>query len=132
MPMAERALSREGEADVHRSQSRLSWTEHAIHGSLVRQPLYLGVERTVLAVEGVVCLAVLFGVGLSFVTVALIALVVAVIHPVMVWITARDPQATEIAVRSHAYADFYAPHAALRMSGQDRISRPRPSISRAR
>lgn len=106
----------------------IRWTEHPIHGSLVRQTLYLGVERTVIALEGTLCLAVLFGVGFSVATVALVALVAIVIHPVMVWVTAKDPQATEIAVRSRAYDDFYAPHAALETSRRGRTPRPRPSV----
>ena len=104
------------------------WTEHPIHGSLIRQTLYLGVERTVIALEGTLCLAVLFGVGFSLFTAALVALVVLVIHPVMVWVTARDPQATEIAIRSRAYDDFYSPHAALGITSSGRNPRPRPSL----
>ena len=105
-----------------------TWTEHPVHGSLVRQTLYLGVERTVLGVEGTLCLAVLFGVGISLATAGLVAFVALVLHPVMVWVTAKDPQATEIAVRSHAYGDFYAPHAALTRSGGGHAPRPRPSV----
>ena len=103
-------------------------TERAIHGSLVRPVLYLGVERHVIAMEGTICLALVFGVGLSLVTLALVALVVVVVHPVMAWVTARDPQATEIYVRAHAYRDHYAPHAALRGA----VRAPRPSLPRAR
>ena len=104
------------------------WTEHPLHESLVRQTLYLGVERTVLGMEGTLCLALLFGVGFALPALALMALVVLVIHPVMVWVTARDPQATEIAVRGRTYADYYAPHAALHPSGAARAPRPRPSV----
>lgn len=105
------------------------WTQHPIHGSLVRQTLYLGVERTVIALEGTVCLAVLFGVGFSLATMGLVALVALVIHPIMVWVTAKDPQATEIAIRSRAYDDFYAPHGALDGSRRGHGVRPRPSIA---
>jgi type IV secretory pathway TrbD component len=115
-------------AEYPAGKATTAWTEHPIHGSLVRQTLYLGVERTVIALEGTLCLAVLFGVGFSFVTAALVALVVLVIHPVMVWVTAKDPQATEIAIRSRAYEDFYAPHAALGISRGGRSARPRPTL----
>ena len=107
-------------------ESRAGWTEHALHTSLVRPTLYLGVERHVIALEGTLGLALLFGVGLSWATAGLIALVVAVLHPTMVWVTNRDPQATEIAVRSRVYADFYAPHATL--GGP--TARPRPTLPR--
>ena len=48
--------------------------EHPVHASLVRPVLYLGVERHVVAVEGTLCLALLFGVGLSLATLGLVAL----------------------------------------------------------
>lgn len=88
-------------------------TEHQIHLSLVRPTLYLGVERPVIALEGTLCLALVFGIGLSWATAALVALIVVGLHPVLVWLTTRDAQMSEVAVRSRAYADFYAPHAAL-------------------
>lgn len=108
-------------------EGRAGWTEHPLHTSLVRPTLYLGVERHVIALEGTLGLALLFGVGLSWATAGLIALIVAVVHPTMIWVTTRDPQATEIAVRSRVYADFYAPHATL---GGPTL-RPRPTLSRA-
>lgn len=109
-------------------ESRAGWTEHALHASLVRPTHYFGVERHVIALEGTLCLALVFGVGLSWATAALVALVVAILHPVMVWVTTDDAQATEIAVRSRAYADYYVPHAAL--DGQ--TPRPRPTLPRTR
>lgn len=103
-------------------------TERVIHASLVRPMLYLGVERHVIAMEGTICLALVFGVGLHLATLALVALVGIVIHPVMTWVTARDPQATEIYVRAHSYRDHYAPHAELHGA----VRPPRPSLPRAR
>ena len=102
--------------------------EHPVHASLVRPVLYLGVERHVVAVEGTLCLALLFGVGLSLATLGLVALVAFVVHPVMVWLTAKDAQATEVYVRGRAYDDYYAPHASL--AGPVRA--PRPPVPRAR
>lgn len=99
-------------------------TAHPIHASLTRSRLYLGVERTVIAIEGTLCAALLFGVGLSLATVGLIALVMLVVHPVMVWATARDAQATEVFLRARAYADFYATHAGLGKPGR----KPRASV----
>lgn len=102
-------------------------TERPIHPSLVRPTLYLGVERHVIAIEGTLCLAVLFGVGLSVVTAGIIALILLVIHPVLAWSTSRDPQASEIYLRSHAYADYYAPQPGL----HEPAAPPRPSVPRA-
>lgn len=97
---------------------------HRVHASLVRPMLYMGVERPVIAFEATLCLAMLFGVGLHLVTVGLVGVVVLVIHPSMVWLTARDAQATEVYIRSRAYADYYAPQGAAHTHGRP----PRPSI----
>jgi type IV secretory pathway TrbD component len=81
----------------------------AIHPSLVRPVLYLGVERPVIALEATFCAALLFGVGPNALTFLCVAVVVTVTHPVAVWLTARDPQAVELYLRSRAYADFHTP-----------------------
>lgn len=101
---------------------------HRIHPSLVRPVLYLGVERPIIAFEATLALAVLFGVGLHLVTVGLVGVVMLVIHPSMVWVTARDAHATEVYIRSRAYADYYAPHGSAWTHGRV----PRPSIPRVR
>lgn len=103
------------------SQARV---RHRVHSSLVRPVLYMGVERPVIAFEATLCLAMLFGVGLHLVTAGLVGAVVLVIHPSIVWLTARDAQATEVYIRSRAYADYYAPHGAAHTTGRA----PRPSI----
>ena len=95
-----------------------------VYKSLHRPLTYLGVERTVVAIEGTLCAALLFGIGLSLATLGLIAMVMLIVHPAMVWVTAKDPQATEILLRTRAYADFYTTHAGLRKTGR----KPRPSI----
>ena len=95
-----------------------------VHPSLVRPVLYLGVERPVIALEATLALAVLFGVGLHLITLGLIGVVTLVIHPSMVWVTAKDAQVTEVYIRSRAYADYYAPHGAAGSRGRA----PRPSI----
>lgn len=86
--------------------------------------LYLGVERPVIAFEATLCLALLFGVGIHLVTLGLVGSIVLVIHPTMVWVSTRDPQAAEVYVRSRSYSDYYAPHGSLRRSARS----PRPSI----
>jgi type IV secretory pathway TrbD component len=99
-----------------------------IHPSLVRPELTLGVERQVAGVEATLCFALLFGARLSIATVSLVAIVVVVIHPVMVWLTAKDPEVTQIYARSRQYADFYAPHSTLWRTPRA----PRPSLPRVR
>lgn len=116
------AVDRAGERAGARDRERP--TEHPIHPSLVRPVLYLGVERPVIGLEATLCFALVLGAGPSLATLGVAAVVMLVVHPVMAWLTAKDPLATEVAVRSRAYADFYAPHAALR----GHQPRPRPSL----
>jgi type IV secretory pathway TrbD component len=101
---------------------------HRVHPSLTRPVLYMGVERPVIAFEATLALAVLFGVGVHLITLGLIGVVMLVIHPSMVWVTAKDSQATEVYIRSRAYADYYAPHGSVWTRGRP----PRPSIPGAR
>ena len=98
-----------------------------VHRSLVRPELTLGVERHVAGIEGTICFALLCSRGIGLGTLGIVALVVAVIHPVMVWLTAKDPQATQVFARSRRYADFYSPHGPVRMARA-----PRPSIPTVR
>ena len=100
---------------------------HHVHGALVRPLLYLGVERLVIALETTLCLALILGVGLALATFAVVGIIVALVHPVMVWLTTKDPLTTEVYLRSRSYADFYAPHASVNGS----TPRPRPSIPSA-
>jgi type IV secretory pathway TrbD component len=99
---------------------------HGLHLSLARPLLYLGVERTVIALEGTLCAALLMGIGVHWATIALCALVACVVHPAMVWLTAADPQPVEVYVRSRAYADYYAPQP---LAASVTSPRPRPSIA---
>ena len=109
----------------HRQAQRA--TTRPIHASLVRPELTLGVERHVAGVEATLCFALLCSRGIGLGTLGIVALVVAVIHPVMVWLTAKDPQATQVFARSRRYADFYATHSAEAI-----VRAPRPSIPRVR
>lgn len=98
--------------------------EHPVYISLVRPVHTLGVERHVIGLEATLCLALIFGIGLSVAAFALVAVIVLVLHPAMVWVTAREPIATELYVRNRVYADYYAPHAVVHR----RSTRPRPSL----
>jgi len=97
---------------------------HAIRQSLVRPMFYLGVERTVIAVEATLCLALICGAGPHLASFVICGFVVIALHPTMAWLTAKDPSVLEIYLRSRAYRDFYAPHAAVRRPGR----RAKPSI----
>ena len=90
----------------------------------MRPQLTMGVERPVIAVEWTLALALVVGLGPGLLSLGVVALVIAVIHPTMVWLTARDPQTTAVYVRSRRYADYYAPHAPLHA----RPRRPAPSV----
>ncbi len=89
-----------------------------VHPALLRVVLYGGVERPVIALEGTVAAGLIFTVGPRLVTLAVIVAIVSVIHPVMVWVTSRDPLATAIYVRSLRWRDYYAPHGTLRTRGR--------------
>lgn len=88
--------------------------ETPVYLSLVRPSLTMGVERHVAALEVVLCLALVFGLGLSLLTVAVVLAVVAAVHPAMLWLTQKEPRATELYLRNRGYADFYQPHADAR------------------
>jgi type IV secretory pathway TrbD component len=102
-------------------------TTRPVHAALVRPELTLGVERHVAGVEATLCFALLCSQGIGIGTVGVVAFVVAFVHPVMVWLTAKDPQATQVFARSRRYADFYAPH-----SAEMGTRTPRPSIPKVR
>lgn len=123
--MSASSVSEVGEPPVVHGGTR---ARLAVHPSLVRPVLYMGVERPVIAFEATLALAMLFGVGVHLITLGLICVVMLVIHPSMVWVTAKDAQATEVYIRSRAYADYYAPHGSAWTRGRP----PRPSIPGAR
>ena len=85
--------------------------KNKVHRSLIRTPLYAGVEKGFLLFEISAVGFLFFVAGFSAPT-ALVALVwVLLIHPAMVWICARDPLLIVLYVRSLSGADFYFPHA---------------------
>ena len=96
-----------------------------VHPALLRAVLYGGVERPVIALEATLAAGLLFTVGPRLVTLAVVAAIVGVLHPTMVWVTSRDPLATAIYVRSLRWRDFYPPHGALRTRGRVHPTLPR-------
>lgn len=99
-----------------------------VHPALVRPVLLAGVERPVIALEVTVAAGLLMSVGPHLITLGIVALVVGVIHPTMAWLTARDPMATAVYVRSLRWRAYYPPHAdprtALRRASRARVSLP--------
>lgn len=126
-------MPREGQGRRAES-SHLVGPASPVYLSLVRPSLTLGVERHVAALEVVVCLALVFGLGLSLVTGAVVLAVVAAVHPTMLWLTQKEPHATELYLRNRGYADYYQPHADARaeLGGPTGLRaptpRPRPTL----
>jgi type IV secretory pathway TrbD component len=101
--------------------------DRRVHAALVRPVLMAGVERPVLALEVTVALGLFLSVGPRLVTLGVVALVVGVVHPTMVWLTARDAMATAVYMRSLVWRAYYPPHADPR-AGLRRASRARPTL----
>lgn len=103
-------------------------TVHALHASLVRPVLYLGVDRMVIVLEATAVFALVLGLGVHVATVALALGIVVVLHPALVWLTARDPQAVDVYLRSRVYDDFYAPHESLARARAKRARAPKRAV----
>ena len=84
------------------------------HPGLLRPVLYAGVERTVIALESTIAIGLVATVGPRLVTLAAVAVIVGFVHPVMAWVTSKDPLATAIYIRSLGWRDDYAAHAGPR------------------
>jgi len=100
---------------------------HAIHGSLYRAPLFLGVEQPVVALEATLVFALVVGVGLHLATILLALGIVAIAHPVMAALTTRDPEISRVYLRSLSLQDYYPAHPLLAA----RVIACRPSIPAA-
>jgi type IV secretory pathway TrbD component len=96
-----------------------------VHPSLLRAVLYAGVERPVIALEATIAIGLVATVGPRLVTLAAVAVIVGLIHPVMAWATSKDPLATAVYVRSLRWRDYYAPHAGMRSKGRVKPTLPR-------
>ena len=66
----------------------------------------------------------LASVGPRLVSLTAVAVIVGVIHPVMAWVTAREPMAVALYLRSLWWADYYPPHAGLRARRRRRPTLP--------
>ena len=99
-------------------------TPHRIHQSLIRTPLLCGVDKGFFLLEFSLVGSLVFLLGFHLTTLALCAFWIAVVHPLMAWVTAKDPMFVPLYVRSLMGKDYYAPHA--RHSG--RTPGVKPSI----
>lgn len=84
---------------------------HRVHAALYRSVLFLGVAPSLAVLEATTLFALIFLVGLHLTTIVLVAVYLVVVHPVAVWVTARDPQMLALYARSLGFRDFYWPHA---------------------
>jgi type IV secretory pathway TrbD component len=84
---------------------------HPIYESLYRPVLFVGVTPGVAVLEASTLFALVFVIGVHVATCLLAVVYLAVIHPLAVWITARDAHILAVYLRSLATTDFYAPHA---------------------
>lgn len=89
----------------------LATTKRKVYQSLIKTPLYAGVDKGFLLFELSTIGFLLFVIGVHVATILVAAVWVAVIHPVMVWIGAKDPLLAMLYIRSLSGKDFYAPHA---------------------
>ena len=97
---------------------------HRVHRSLVRTPLYAGVEKGFLLFEVSVVGFLFFVIGIHALAFAVALVWVLAVHPAMAWVCAKDPLLPALYVRSLSGKDYYAPHARLRRPPL----RPKPSI----
>lgn len=101
---------------------------HVIHASLFRPVLFAGAEPAVVILEVATAFALVFGVGIHVVTLALATFYLTAVHTVMVWVAKHDPDMIALYVRSLSGHDFCFPHA-----GIDAPSlAPKPSIPRVK
>ncbi len=80
-----------------------------VHQSLVQTPVFAGVDRSFLVLEVTLALAVAVGMGVSWVTLIVVVLIVGIVHPVLVYLTQRDPLMTAFAARALTQASVYDP-----------------------
>lgn len=80
---------------------------HRVYPSLTRPILFGGAERELAILEGTLICALLFGVGLHVLTIAMAALIAFGVHPLLVLAAKSDAQMFRIYLRSIAHQDLY-------------------------
>lgn len=101
---------------------------HPFHPSLARPVLFAGAEPAAAALEGLTAGALLFGVGFHVASILLAIFYLTVVHGVMVWVAAQDPQMSQLYLRSLSAADYYPAHGSIGA----RMVLARPSIPSTR
>jgi type IV secretory pathway TrbD component len=86
---------------------------HVIHASLYRPVLFAGADPAAVILEVATAFALVFGVGIHIVTLALATFYLTVVHALMVWIAKRDTDMIGLYVRSLSGHDYYLPHAGI-------------------
>jgi type IV secretory pathway TrbD component len=99
---------------------------HPFHPSLLRPILFAGAEPAAAAIEALTAGALLFGVGFHIASMLLAVFYITVVHGLMVWVAAQDPQMSQLYLRSLSGRDYYPAHGAVRA----RAVATRPSIPR--
>lgn len=84
---------------------------HPFHPSLSRPILFAGAEPAAAILEVLTAGALLFGVGFHIASILLAVFYLTVVHALMVWVAAQDPQMSQLYLRSLAARDFYPAHA---------------------
>ena len=78
-----------------------------IHAALVRPVLFAGADRELTLANGVICIALLFGIGVSTYTVAIVIFLLTVGQWALTRITRADPLFRHVYVRHIGLRPFY-------------------------
>lgn len=87
--------------------------EAPLYVSLVRPILVAGAERRLVVLEGTLAAILLLGVGLNAFTIAATVAICVLLHPLLVRISKRDPEALGVYVRNARYQGYYPRTAAI-------------------
>lgn len=79
-----------------------------VHASLLRPVLLGGADRECALANGIVCLALLFGIGVSRYTIGIVILLLTIGHGVLVRITKSDPAFRQVYLRHVRLRSYYA------------------------
>ena len=99
---------------MHETPAEQPPRQHKVHQSLIRTPLYAGVEKGFLLFEVCTVGFLFFVIGFHAIAIAVALVWVLLVHPTMAWICAKDPLLAMLYVRSLSGKDFYTPHASVR------------------
>lgn len=83
---------------------------HPFHPSLCRPILFAGAEPAAAVLEVLTAGALLFGVGFHIASIVLAVFYLTVVHALMTWVAAQDPQMSQLYLRSLAARDYYPAH----------------------